>query len=136
MVKVCSDILPPPSLAMDGGFVRPMLRILNTSRYRTCADRTFCRGTLYESAVSQQVSSGTMAKISSGEDWNKTQPSTGCPLSISTQTGKGRFAPLCPRVQCVSYGWRIPWYSLKDFYGLIVPRCIAMLFCQLIFDQD
>ena len=80
---------------MDGGFDRSMLNIINTSRYRTCADRAFCRGILYESAVSQQVNFGIVAKIS-GAGEEKTQPFTGCPLSISIQTGKGRFAPLCP----------------------------------------
>ncbi len=89
------DILPPPNLTvMDEGFVRPMLNIVNTSRYKTCADRTFCRGTLYESAVSQQVNFGIVAKIS-GAGEEKTQLFRGFPLSISTKTDKGRFAPLC-----------------------------------------
>ena len=65
---------------MDGGFIRPVLRIPNTSRYRTCADRHACRGTLYESAVSQQVSLGSVARIDKEGSWEKKQPSTGCPL--------------------------------------------------------
>ncbi len=113
-----SDKLPPPNLTvMDGDFVRPMLNIINTSRYRTCTDRTFCMGTLYESAVSQQVSFGIVAKIRGD---GKDATLHGLPsihLHPNQQRSLCSFMPLCPRVlwvQCVSYGWRITWYSLKQ----------------------
>ena len=46
----------PPLSGYGGGFLRPMPRILNTFRCRTCADRTIYRGTLYTITVPQWIS--------------------------------------------------------------------------------
>ena len=54
--SITCEKLPPESLtATDGGFARPMLRALNTSRYRTCTSKSNNKGSRYEFAVSQRV---------------------------------------------------------------------------------
>ncbi len=102
---------------MAGSFVRPMLNTINTSRYSTYADRTFCRGTLYESAVSQQVNFGIVAKISgAGEERKRRNPSQIAPYPSP---------PKPTKVQCVSYGWRITWDSLKTRQNSMSKNLVA-----------
>ncbi len=60
-----SDTLPPLNRksGCSGGFLRPMLRILNTFRCSTWADRFCYRGTLYTNAVSRRISQSKISNI-------------------------------------------------------------------------